>query len=130
MSIQVQVLGSIQIQDNSVGVGPFVKPLANLTVEGSSFIETNQAIIGTSITTLALPVSPCQFIYIKNLLSTSAAGTVSVTWTPNGGSSNPVQTLEPGSFLMAGQYSTGAGITALSVSASTASVPIEYILAG
>jgi hypothetical protein len=67
------------------------------------------------------------FVYIKN---NHATNTVTVTWTPNGGASAVVQTLEPGSALILSQAVTAAGITALSLQASGASTPVEYILVG
>lgn len=131
MAINIQLFGSIQIADSAQGSSPLVKQFANLAVQGSTFTETNQQIIGTSPVSLTLPISPAVFVYIKNL---SPSATVTVTWTPNGGSSAVIQTLNSvgtgspvtSSFMI----SAGVGVSALSVSASAVNTPIEYILGG
>jgi hypothetical protein len=106
---------------------PFKKSLSSLLNPAVAFSEAQQQSIGTSPVTITLPGSPTTFVHMKNLHATN---TVTVTWTPNGGSSNTVITLEPGGWIQTGSgvASTG-GITALSVVASATATPIEYVLA-
>lgn len=127
MSTTATLTGTVTVVDSSSGSQPFQKQLSSLFFSGNVSEIANQFSIGTSPTTITLPASPCQFLYIKNL---SASASVTVTWTPNGGSSNIVATLEPNGALFYINTSTGAGITALSATASIASTPVEYILLG
>jgi hypothetical protein len=127
MAITAQLAGTIQLTDTSTNSTIFYKQLLNLLMTGTSFQETQAASIGTSPVSIALPVSPTNFLYVKNLHATQ---TLTVTWTPNGGSSAVVQTLEPGSALLLIQTSLTAGITALSLTGSGAATTCEYILAG
>lgn len=127
MSVSVSVNGNFQVTDSITGTTPITKVFQSLAQSGSVFTEGNNVLIGTSPTTLALPISPTNFLYIKNL---SASNTSTVTWTPNGGSSNIVLTLLPGAALLFIEVGATAGITALSVTASAANTPIEYVLLG
>jgi hypothetical protein len=97
MSISATLYGNIQLTDSTTNAKVFTKSLLSLLMIGSSFSETNQGSIGTSPTSIALPVSPTQFVYVKNLHATQ---TLTVTWTPTGGTSAVVQTLQPGSVII------------------------------
>lgn len=124
MAVTVSISGQITITDNLTGSVQSQKAVVG-SYTGTVAIEGQAVLIGTSPTTITLPGSPTNFVYLKNL-STSA--TLSVTWTPNGGASNVVVTLEPTSFIILDESITAAGITALSVTASAITTPIEYIL--
>jgi len=124
MSVTVTINSVIQITDNLTGSVTSQKAVVG-SYSGTVATEGQNVIIGTSPTTIALPGSPTNFVYIKNL---SSSATLTVTWTPNGGASNVVITLEPNSFHILDESITGAGITALSVTASVITTPIEYIL--
>ena len=82
-----------------------------------------QLTIGTSPASVTLPISPVSFLFIYN---GSNSGTLSVTWTPSGGSSASIITLQPLSHIT---VSNGA-ITALSLTAQLASTPATVILGG
>jgi hypothetical protein len=127
MSITAQMLGSIQLNDSVTGSSPFIKQFASLLVQGTSYSEAQSLSLPASLTALTLPISPVSFLYIKNL---HAVNTILVTWTPTGGSTASIQTLEPGGWIIMGNPATGAGVTALSLTASGAATPCEYILAG
>lgn len=133
MSVTVTVQGTITAIDSAVGTIPFSKQLS-VVMNGLTFSETQSQLVGTSPTTLALPTTPAQFVYIKNL---AATGSVAVTWTPQGGASAVTQNLSPGQALLFLNSSVGPaiagvspGISALSVTASAASTPIEYMIGG
>lgn len=127
MSITATLSGAIQLTDSTTNSTVYFKSLLNLLMVGTSFQETQTASIGTSPTSIGLPISPVQFLYIKNLHATQ---TLQVTWTPNGGSSNIVQTLTPGAAILFIQAGTADGITALSLEGSGAATTCEYVLAG
>jgi hypothetical protein len=124
MSVTVQCSAVITITDNLTGSVQLQKPvLGSYTGTVSSFAQS--VLIGTSPVTITLPGSPTNFVYIKNL---SGTATLTITWTPNGGASNVVITLQPGGFEILDESIVGSGITALSVTASATSTPIEYVL--
>jgi len=94
MSVTVQLTGTITVTDNLTGSVQLQKQvIGGYTGTISEFAQ--QQLIGTGSTTINLPISPTQFVYIKNL---SASATVTVTWTPNGGASATIVTLQPLSF--------------------------------
>ena len=127
MAISAQFQGSIQISDITTGLIQANKTISALFSSATVATVADTLSVPNSPTSIALPVSPTQLVYLQNL---HASQTITVTWTPNGGSSNVVGTLEPGGILLLFEAATGAGITALSVTASGASTPLLYILAG
>lgn len=127
MAITASLTGNITITDGSTGMIALSKALSGLAVTGTSFGEVSPASIGTSPTSISLPVSPTNFVYIKN---THATQTLTITWTPNGGSSNAVVTLKPSSSIILTEAASGVGITALTLTGSGAATSCEYILAG
>lgn|SRR6266850_211774 len=124
MAVTCTINSVIQITDNLTGSITSQKSVVG-SYTGTIATEGQNVIIGTSPTTITLPGSPTNFVYIKNL---SSSATLTATWTPNGGASNVVITLEPTSFIILDESITGAGITALSVTASAITTPIEYTL--
>jgi hypothetical protein len=126
MPITGALTGNITMTDNLSGSVQLQKALS-FQYLGTIFDYAQGLSLTTSPTALALPVSPTQFFYMKNL---SAANTVIVTWTPNGGASNVVLTLQPGSTIIYVETNITSGITALSVTASASPTLIEYILLG
>lgn len=127
MSVTVGLNGNISVTDSTTGTTSLRKIFAALTTQGTVVSEAQSASVGTSPTAIGLPVSPTNFIYIKNLHATQ---TLTVTWTPNGGSSNPVLTLQPGSAIIVSENNLVSGITALTLTGSGAATTYEYILAG
>jgi len=128
LSVNVSITGSIKATDSVAGTIALSKVLTALTTPATVFTEASGATVGTSPTAIILPVSPTTFVYIKN---THATQTLSVTWTPNGGASNPAVVLQPGSFIAFGEaVQATSGITALQVTGSGASTSYEFVLAG
>lgn len=125
MAITGSLTGTLALTDNLAGSVQLQKAL-NLSFLGT-IAEYSQSQSITSTVNLTLPQSPTQLVYIKNL---GTSGTITVNWTPNGGSSNPVIALQPGSAILYIETNTTSGITALSVTASVAATPIEYVLLG
>jgi hypothetical protein len=138
MSVSIQLLGQLIATDSSTGTVPFRKQI-NLTMLGTAFEETQGLVIGTTPVTITLPITPTQVVYIGNLHPTN---TITVTWTPNGGTSAVVQTIGPvtqqanpqpatqGILLINNNAIGTTGITALSIVASAAFTPIELMLGG
>jgi hypothetical protein len=127
MSVSLSLVGNINVADSTTGIIALQKQLTSLTTTGSVFGEAQSVSIGTSPVAIALPITPIQFLYIKNLHATN---TVTVTWTPLSGTSATIQILEPGSAIIFCQAIAGAGISALTVVASGTTTQIEYILGG
>jgi hypothetical protein len=127
MAITAQYSGYISVVDNTTGAQALQKVLSSLATAGTTFQEAQSFAIGTSPVSITLPISPINFLYVKNL---SLTNTITVTWTPNGGSSNTVVTLVAGAFIGFAEPSGSNGISALSLTASGASTPVEFIVAG
>jgi len=128
LSVTVSLTGSIKATDSVSGTIALSKVLTALATPGTSFSEASALSIGTSPVVIGLPISPTTFVYIKN---THITQTLSVTWTPNGGASNPAITLQPGSWIGFGEVVQAlGGITALTLTGSGAATTCEYIIAG
>lgn len=126
MSVSATLTGNLSLTDSVSGTTQLVKVVSG-GYTGTETSMAQNAIIGTSPVSLALPVSPAQFLYLKNL---SAVNTLTVTWTPNGGSSNVILTLQPGAFIVFSETNATSGITALSVTASATATAIEFLILG
>lgn len=128
MGIKVSISGNILISDQITGSVSLQKPISN-SYSGTLETYAQQVIVGTGSTTVTLPVSPAEFVYLKNL-STTAGTTITATWTPTGGTSATVITLDPGAYIILCEATTTNGISAFSLAGSTAGVPVEWIVAG
>lgn len=126
MAVLININGNIQIGDTSTGTTSLQKLLTGLSTSGVGYTELTPFTVTNSPTNVSLPVSPCKFLYIKNL---DVTATIATTWTPSGGASNPVLTLQPGSAILFIEAAAG-GITALTLTSSASSSAVEIILAG
>ena len=126
MSVTASTSGSQTLTDSASGTTPFSKAISG-SFAGTASAVGQQVQIGTTPVSIQLPVSPTHYVYVKNL---SGVATVTVTWTPNGGASATILLLEPGSYIQFVEAATGAGITALTLTASAVSTPVEFLLAG
>jgi len=127
MSVSLSITGYVQVSDSTTGIVALKKLFASLTASGTAFTEGQSISVGTSPVTVSLPVSPAQFLYVKNLHATN---TLTVTWTPNGGSTATILLLEPGSAILFCEAATGSGITALSLTGSASATLCEYVVGG
>jgi hypothetical protein len=127
LSINISLNGNIQANDSITSTTALRKVFTGLSTTGTAFSEAQSAVVGTSPTALGLPATPVLFAYIKNLHATQ---TISVTWTPNGGSSAVILVLQPGSFITFGEANTLSGVTAITLTGSGANTNYEFILAG
>src|SRR6516164_3053089 len=127
MAISVNASAGVSISDTVTNNLTFVKTITALITSLSTWTQAETINIGTGATSITLPIAAVQTVYIRN---THASQTLTVTWTPNGGASAVVCTLQPNSWILLSESNTTSGITALSLQASAANTPVEYILAG
>ena len=127
MALNISFQGSIQIVDLISGLIQSNKTILSSLGTATLATVADTLAVGTSPTSIALPVSPTQIVYLQNLHATQ---TITVTWTPNGGASAVVGTLQPNGVLFLIETNLTSGITALSVQASGAATPLLYVLAG
>lgn len=128
MSVQVtdSISGSITVTDNQSGsIAQALSVVASYVGSVSEYYPNFSALTGGSPVTL--PISPVQFVYIKN---TSATIACNVVWTQNGGSVAGVVALDPGGVLILCETTTTNGITSLKLTGATGTVPVQMILAG
>jgi hypothetical protein len=133
MSVVITEAGAVQVNFSS-GVIAFIDP-ANTQVPiykqippvtaNMTACTFGQALLAASLTPVTLPISPTQLLYAKHL---GASGTITFTWTPVGSASAQIMVLQPGAVLFF--FNPANGITALSVQASIANIPVDYVLAG
>ena len=128
MSISASVTGSLKITDSLTGSVSLQKTLAN-SYTGTLETYGQSVIVGTSPVTVTLPINPVEFLYVKNL-STTSGNSLTVTWTPTGGASASIVTLDPGAIIIFSEITTSNGVSALSLLSNQAGTPCEYILAG
>lgn len=126
MAVTASILGTLQVTDNLSGSVALSK-LLNFAFVGSVEAYAQSLTTSTSPLSILLPVNPTQFVFFHNL---DTVNSVIVTWTPNGGSSNVIQTLDPGAVIILCQNTTTNGVSALQVQASANTPAIEYILVG
>lgn len=125
MALEVDFEGTLTLSDTDTGTLTGKKIIAAI-FDGTISTIAESRIIPASPTSIGLPVTATQVVYIKNLHATN---TVTVTWTRNGGGSVSVVVLEPLSMILLVEANTTSGITALSLTAS-ANTPVDYVLAG
>lgn len=122
--IQVNLAGNFTFTDLTNVQAPLSKIipqlLANMTA--SSF---GQATIGTTLIPVTLPITPTQLAYARNL---SQSNTLTISWTPLGGVSAVITTLQPNGIIFF--FNPSSGISALSVVSNAAGTLIDYVLAG
>lgn len=125
MSIQASVVGNLTLTDTLSSTIALSRQ-----INWSAIFSVNELAVGGSVgvtpTSVTLPGSPTQFVYIKN---THASQLLTVAWTPNGGASSTVAVLAPSGVLVLVEPSavTGGGITTLTVTGSAASTTYEYL---
>lgn len=122
--IQVNFNGVVSLTDPTNIQAPMEKIIPTLvaTMAASTF---GQALLTTGANPVTLPASPTQLLYAKHIGTT---GTITFTWTPVGSASAQIMVIQPGGILFF--FNPGNGITVLTVSASIANTPVDYVLAG
>lgn len=131
-NVNVNLSYTIQGQDITANVAVFNRALQNFQLVATSWQACDFAQVPT--TGLTIPITAiggtAYFVYVRNL----GANNITCTYTPTGGSSTslillPVGTNSGGIFMYALTAETAGGITALSLTASTATTPAEYFVA-
>lgn len=128
MSVSAAVRGTITVTDNLTGSTSLSKPVNN-SYTGDLATYGQTVVVGTSAYIVALPNNLAEFVYIKNL-SATAGTTVTVTWTPNTGTTVNVITLDPGAMIVFCEGTTNNGITSLSLVSNQLGTLVEFILCG
>lgn len=128
MGITAKISGDISLTDSLTGSVSLQKPLNN-SYSGTLETYGQQVIVGTASTTVTLPINPVEFVYLKNLSATSGT-TITATWTPTGGASATVLTLDPGALIIFAETTATNGISAFSLTSNQAGTPVEFILCG
>lgn len=127
MALTTTLAASIQANDVVTNNLVINKTVAAFTFLGTVSTVAEAISVSTSPVVIALPISPVQVLYIRN---THATQTLTVTWTPTGGASNPVITLQPNGYILFGEPNVTSGISALTVTGSAINTTLEYILVG
>ena len=125
MALNFDFSGVMSVTDPNTGLTTLEKTIS-AAFQGQINTLAESITVTTSPSTISLPISPTQIVYIKN---NSTTFQTTVTWTRNGGASASVVVLQPGAFIMLMETDTTSGITALSFVATGSSL-VEYILAG
>jgi hypothetical protein len=128
MSVTAAIRGSITVTDNLTGSTSLSKPVNN-SYTGDLSVYGQSVVVGTTSYVVALPNNLAEFVYIKNL-SATAGTTLTVTWTPNTGTTVNVITLDPGGMIQFCEGTTNNGISALSLVSSQPGTFVEFILVG
>lgn len=128
MSVTAGIRGSITVTDNLTGSTSLTKAVNNFFTGDLSVIG-QQVIVGTSPYVVNLPNNLAQFVYIKNL-ATAQGTTLTVTWTPNTGTSATIMTLDPGAMILFAETTISNGISAMNLVSNQAGTFVEFILAG
>lgn len=126
MAITASIVGNIFISDNAAGSVSLQKAI-NQAFVGTEAAYSNTTTITSGGTAITLPISPLNFVWIRNASTTA---TVAVQWTKNGGSSVAVLTLQAGSAIGFFENNTTSGITALTLTSSASTSTVELVLAG
>jgi hypothetical protein len=133
MSLVITETGPVQV-DLSGTVISFIDPAGTqapiykqipIVIANMNACTFGQASLPASLVVVTLPASPTQLLYAKHL---GVSGTITFTWTPAGSTSAEIMVLQPGAVLFF--FNPANGITALSVQASIANTPVDYVLAG
>lgn len=130
MSVTLQLANNgLQYLDSDAGGTPFIKTLAGILFSGTAGTIANGVSVTTGGIVLILPASLVQGIYIKNASSVNGPA-LKITATPNGGSSEVVDTLDPGGVLIRISPSNAGGWSAITLTGVGGTASVEFILVG
>ena len=131
-NVNINMSYAIQGQDITANVVVFSRALQNFQLVATSWQGSDFAQIPTTGITIPLAAigGTAYFTYVRNL----GANNITVAYTPAGGSSTSVILLPQSSnaggiFLYAMTAETAGGVTALTLTAATATTPAEYFVA-
>ncbi len=130
-NINVNLSYTIQGQDIVANVAVFQRALQNFQLVATAWQAADFAqcpVGGLSVPITAIG-GTAFFVYVRNL----GANNITVAYTPTGGSSTnlvllPVGSGSGGIFLYALSAETAGGITAMTLTATTATTPAEYFI--
>ena len=122
---------SIQAVDITANVTPFNRALQGILLPVTAWQSADFLQVPTGGVVIQLPAPTVWYVYVRNL----SANNITVTFTPVGGAATsvvllPVTSNFGGIFLYLNTTETGGGgITALSLTAATATSSVEYLVA-
>lgn len=126
--MQASLGGTLTVSSGVQGDSPYVTQLAAISAALGALALAPSATVGTSPTVIPLPATQTNVVIIQN---TDPVHTLAITWTPTGGSSNPVIVLEgQGSILILIETALTGGISALTLTGSAAGTTYKSTLAG
>lgn len=114
-------------QEDLSGVPIINRQIGFTSYNGTVGVFTNAILTDTNAHSQTLPTTNVLQFYFKN---THATATITLTWTPQGGSSNVVKAVGPGGIVSFWETTTGSGITALSIQSNTSNATYEMFLGG
>lgn len=125
-NFNITLNGPINITDSTSGNLITTKALTGLTCAVLDY-SIGSIAFSAAATAITLPVSPTNFIYLRN----DGTAVAAVSWIPQGGAGAVVQNLGTSSAIMVVQVGQGGttGITGVTVSCAAACT-IEYLLGG
>jgi hypothetical protein len=117
---------TLQAVDNTANVTPVNSAASGITLGATVIAYDRYFQVGTTATTFNLPGTTAWFLYVRNL----GTNVVTVTYTPTGGAAQsidvcPVTNGQGGVFLYFNTVETGKGITAVTLTAASATTPCE-----
>jgi hypothetical protein len=134
MSVQAAIIGTVSVQDTTTNYGPsLLLSLLSGGLAAYSYLANES--ITTSPTSITFPfgVTKAQFIFVQN----TGPASLTVSWTPQGGSSNPVITLTSsgkpgvaGGAIVYLEPDLTLGVSALSLQSITNTTTANIIIAG
>jgi hypothetical protein len=129
MSASQNNLSLILNQQDAKGVNILNRLIGAITFAGVAGEFHNGILTGVGSVTLDLPTAIILQLYFKN---THATAVITLTGTIQGGASQAIAKIQPGSVIVNWCAQTGslAGYTALSVQSDTAGATFEMFLGG
>jgi hypothetical protein len=131
-NINVNLSYTIQGQDIVANVAVFARALQNFQLVGTAWQAADWAQCPTGGLTVPITAigGTAFFVYVRNL----GSNVITLAYTPTGGSSTSIVLLPAGSnsggiFMYALTAETSGGITAMTLTATTATTPAEYFIA-
>ena len=122
---------TIQAVDITANVTPYNRALQGILLPVTVWASADFLQVLTTGTVITLPAATVWYVYVRNL----SANDITLTYTPAGGAATsvvllPITSSFGGIFLYANTTETGGGgITALSLTAASATSSAEYFVA-
>ena len=128
-NLSIVLAATLQTSDTTLSPSPqiVIRSLNNPTFAAvvESYLPFAQVVNPTTLT-ITLPAATVFVAYVKNL---SAAGNLTVNFTPTGGATQNCLLIPGGVFLYMQPATTAGGITAMSLASSAGTISAEILTA-